>query len=613
MRLLELQDGRYRRWPHLADGTLTHMLRYAALTLLVDDDESDAYHLPAQDAPFDGLPHPAADWPLEGALLPWYREAGLVQQNADDTWQALPDALEPLAATTPTAQALNVFLEHLRRVRASPRDLPPLDNTPLPVLDPAILEARIAEIQQTLLIDRTTILRIYRALIAGQHVILSGPPGTGKTHLAKILPSVLWRDAQPIVVLRMQTQLESSPTDPPAADPDPLQREGYIVDVVTATEDWGVRQVIGGIAPLLQPAAQGNTLVYGVRHGCLTRAVLRNYQGYDGVSIPNLEPLQRHEPRDPKDRERRYRGVWLVIDEFTRAQIDAAFGSLLTTLGGQDAPTIPVPTDNGDEYPVPLPRDFRLIGTLNSFDRHFLNQISEAMKRRFAFIDILPPGRDLAEREQAQALFRALLRLGKNHLAGVTADEASGVATLRNLFSVHYGEQGYTITWHDPEAQAVVQGFWRLFTAIRIYRALGTAQAEAACAALLAGYSIGMDWALALDSALADTLADQLQVLARDEQRVLLAVIEHPNNPDALRNAMIRILEQYPAPRQAAHLLRLKTHEDPQLPIDELDPKKLTVAQVAFLFGVAPDLPQVVAANGLFAQRLRAFAGEHGL
>jgi MoxR-like ATPase len=133
--------------------------------------------------------------------------------------------------------------------------------------------------------------------------------------------------------------------------------------------------------------------------------VLSNYQGYDGETIPALERLKRREPTDAQ--ERRYRGHWLVIDEFTRAQIDAAFGSLLTTLGGQRAPTLAVPTEDGGEQHVPLPRDFRLIGTLNSFDRHFLNQMSEAMKRRFAFIDILPPGRAAAEQEQARQCHRA--------------------------------------------------------------------------------------------------------------------------------------------------------------------------------------------------------------
>lgn len=165
LRLLErLDDGRYRRWEHLRDATLTHMLRYAALTLLIPD--GDEYQLPALDAPFDGLPRPAVAWPLDGAVLPWYEEAGLVQRNNDGTWQSLPGALDPLNAQTPTASALNTFLEHLHRARVSPRGLPPLDDRPLQPLDQPVLDERIAEIQRELLIDRDTILRIYRSLIA---------------------------------------------------------------------------------------------------------------------------------------------------------------------------------------------------------------------------------------------------------------------------------------------------------------------------------------------------------------------------------------------------------------------------------------------------------------
>ena len=617
LRLLErLGDGRYRRWEHLSDATVAHMLRYAALTLLVPD--GDGYLLPALDAPFDGVARPAAAWPLGGALLPWYEEAGLVRRNDDGTWQSLPGALDPLDALTPTARALNAFLEHLRRARASQRGLPPLEDAPLRPLSPAVLEERIAEIQRELLIDRDTILRIYRSLIAGQHVILSGPPGTGKTHLARILPRILWREEEDTVVLRMP----ATPELPPTAGPDEelLRREGYAVEVVTATEDWGVRHVIGGIAPQLQQDERGRALIYRIRHGHLTRAVLANYRGYDGETVPALDRLQRHEPVDEQGRS--YRGIWLVIDEFTRAQIDAAFGSLLTTLGGQRAPTLAVPTEDGGECHVPLPRDFRLIGTLNSFDRHFLNQMSEAMKRRFAFIDILPPARSQAEQEQALAIFRALLRIGESRIAGVAADEAAGVAAVEGVLEVRREESPgepqahvrYRLDVHDDEARAALACFWRLFSAIRLYRQLGTAQAEAVYAALLTGRAIGMSWSSALDSALADTLADQLQVLTRDEQHVLLAAIEHAADPHALRERVVAILKRLPGPRQTAHLSQLKAHETADAPgIDVMNPDSLDVEQVRHLFGEDTGGPAILPSNGLFAGRLRAFASERGL
>ncbi|HEU5098189.1 MAG TPA: AAA family ATPase [Roseiflexaceae bacterium] len=617
LRLLEhLEDGRYRRWAHLSDATVDHMLRYAALTLLVPAGEE--YDLPALDAPFDGLPHPPAVWPLQGAILSWYEEAGLVRRNEDGTWQSHPGALDSIDAQTPTASALNTFLDHLRRARVSPRDLPPLDDVPLQPIDQHVLDERVAEIQRELLIDRDTILRIYRSLIAGQHVILSGPPGTGKTHLARILPRILWRDAQDTVMLHMPM----TPELPPTADPDDevLRREGYAVEVVTATEDWGVRHVIGGIAPQLQLRDQVKTLIYSIRHGHLTRAVLTNYQAYDGETIPALDRLKRYEPIDAQ--ERRYHGHWLVIDEFTRAQIDAAFGSLLTTLGGQRSPTIAVPTDDGGERHVPLPRDFRLIGTLNSFDRHFLNQMSEAMKRRFAFIDILPPGRADAEHEQALAIFRALLRLSENRLGDITADETAGVAAMPGVLSVRreeFASDGqthirYYLDVQDDDAQAALHSFWRLFSAIRLYRQLGTAQAESIYAALLTGRSIHMTWSVALDSALADTLADQLQVLARDEQRVLLAAIEHAADPQALTTRIIQIMDRLPGPRQSAHLSQLKAHEISTAPrIDDMNPASLDVEQVRYLFGVDTSDPAMLPSQGLFANRLRAFVNERGL
>ncbi|MBX0330172.1 AAA family ATPase [Oscillochloris sp. ZM17-4] len=611
LRLLEslAPDGTYRRWAHLNSAIESQVLRYAALTLLVPLGDG-SHELPALRAPLDGDPHPAAACPYPDVLLPWYAEAGLARQIEDGRWQASPDALSPMTATNDCARALNTFLGYLTHARAGQAELPPITDDALPPLDPTVLDERIAEIQRELLIDRSTILRIYRALVSGNHVILSGPPGTGKTHLAKLLPRVLWRDAEPVLQLTLTTDPRRSPTDPPTERQ--VFRDGYVAEVVTATEDWGVRNVIGGIVPQLVRDGDRRALAYQIRHGYLTRAVLSNYTGYDGVAPPAT--FQRQEVQDGTAR---CRGRWLVIDEFTRAPIDAAFGSLLTTLGGQRSP-LAVPTDDG-EVQVPLPRDFRIIGTLNSFDRHFLNQISEAMKRRFTFIDVLPPGLALADAERGAAATRALRSLNAQGLLDITEDTAEGRLIWEDVVTITRAEHAegeapsYTLDWDDADGKAALDSFWRIFGAIRVYRKLGTAQAETMCSALFSGHMIGMSWAEALDSGLADTLADQLQVIARDEQRVLLAYLDQAGNPERFVERVRQILGGLPAARQIAHLTHLQSadHHPGSDVIDDIDATKLSKDQLGRIFTL--DSPLTISGRGLFAQRLRSFVGERGL
>lgn len=192
--------------------------------------------------------------------------------------------------------------------------------------------------------EGSIMLQVCSAMANGKHIILYGPPGTGKSKLAQEI-----------------CHLYSVP-----------------YNMVTATSDWSTFDTIGGYVP-----EAGGKLRFN-----------------PGIFLKSLK-----QDDNPVNQ-------WLIIDEINRAEIDKAFGSLFSALTGDNI-TLPQKIQGHhveirgrpDPMEKVLPHkyfihpDWRIIATMNTFDKASLYEMSYAFMRRFSFIPVgLPEDLDGAMR-----------------------------------------------------------------------------------------------------------------------------------------------------------------------------------------------------------------------
>ncbi len=173
----------------------------------------------------------------------------------------------------------------------------------------------------------------------GRHLMLCGPPGTGKTTVA-------------------------------LSTADEAVRNGFISNHVctTATADWTTFDTIGGYMMN--------------RSGAVTFT--------EGIVLQSIRT-----------------NSWLIIDEINRADIDKAFGQLMTLLSGQSV-ILPFLNESGKPFSIEISTDpqsffdeenaayivgknWRIIATMNTYDKNSLYTLSYAFMRRFAFLEFPVP------------------------------------------------------------------------------------------------------------------------------------------------------------------------------------------------------------------------------
>jgi MoxR-like ATPase len=146
------------------------------------------------------------------------------------------------------------------------------------------------------------------------------------------------------------------------------------------------------------------------------------------------------------------RPVWIVVDELNRANLDLALGEYFTFL---DVEHRKKPLKAGDGE-LKVPYSFRILATMNSFDRSLLQKLGFALRRRFTVVDFIKLRNLTYTVEEVERFCRRAADLPQCELRGFDPERAFRIFELAEApdYAVIFGE---VYDWFSRNRESVLK------------------------------------------------------------------------------------------------------------------------------------------------------------